>query len=655
MAGKKSFLNTGYMDTSIRPGENFFKFVNGAWLEKTIIPEDRERWGSFDELRKKTDKNTQDLIEAIQSADIQVSGSDTQKAITFVQEALDLERIEEVSFKPIQESIHRIESVQSKEALLELLCLEVKNALPHFFGISVFPDLMDSKTNVAYLGAAALGLPERDYYLNKGEEDIEIRRNYSSYIDKLLSLVASSLASGDEIVNFETHIAQTLLSKEESRNPENIYHPFSVDNLLQVNQYVGWKKIIRQLGIETDRFIVTEKAYFEALDALLQETPLNILKGYLVFSLLNNLASYLSKEFETLKFDFYGRQLSGAQQMKPRVERVINVVNSLLGEAIGKLYVERYFSSNAKSNAVELVEYVKKAFARRIEKLTWMEEGTKKKALQKLESFGVKIAYPDKWKDYSKLHIHSKEEGGSYVENIIHVQRWKLEKDLQKIGQPVDTSEWYMPPQMVNAYYSPLSNEIVFPAAILQAPFYHVEADPAVNFGGIGAVIAHEMTHGFDDQGRKFDHKGNMKEWWSADDKTSFESLTRKLIDQADHFEILKGLSLNGAYTLGENLADLGGVLIAYDAMISYFNDYPKPALIDGYTQEQRFFISWATVWRGKTREKSLRKQIATDPHPPFEFRALNPLSNTDSFYEAFQVEPGEAMYRGEEDRVRVW
>jgi putative endopeptidase len=409
------------------------------------------------------------------------------------------------------------------------------------------------------------------------------------------------------------------------------------------------------LGVKYDKVIVGEINYYKNLDKFINPANLSLIKDYMKFHLLSGSASYLSKDLDAKRFDFYGKYLRGQQEQRAQNKRAFELINGSLGEAFGKLYVEKYFPAEAKAQMVELIDYLKKSFAQHINNLAWMSSTTKEKALTKLNKFTVKVAYPDQWKDYSKLTILSENEGGSLYKNLQNITAWQYQKDLAKIGKPVDKSEWGMTPQTVNAYYNPLNNEIVFPAAILQPPFFNPKADAAVNFGGIGAVIGHEITHGFDDSGAQFDSEGNLTDWWTPEDKASFEKATKSLAAQYDKYEPVKGTFVNGTFTNGENIADLGGVNIAYDALQMYLKDKGTPGLIDGFTQDQRFFLSWATVWRTKQTEKAAVSQVKVDPHSPGYFRAFGPLVNTEAWYKAFDVKDGDKLYKKPEERIKIW
>jgi Predicted metalloendopeptidase len=457
------------------------------------------------------------------------------------------------------------------------------------------------------------------------------------------------------IVEYEKSIANTFLTNEQIRDATLQYNPQTMAELSALVKNVDIPAYLKKVGVNTDKVIVGEINYFKNFDKLVNAQNLPVIKDYLKFHMIHGSASYLSEKLGNMKFDFYGKYLRGQQEQRALNKRGFELINGSLGEAFGKLYVEKYFPAEAKAQMVELIDYLKKSFELHINGLTWMSSTTKEKALTKLNKFTVKVAYPDKWKDYSKLQIISEAKGGTLYKNLLNITEWQYNKDLAKIGKPVDKSEWGMTPQTVNAYYNPVNNEIVFPAAILQPPFFNPQADAAVNFGGIGAVIGHEMSHGFDDSGAQFDADGNLVDWWTPEDKANFEKATKALAAQYDKYEPVKGTFVNGTFTNGENIADLGGVSIAYDALQMYLKDKGNPGPISGYTQDQRFFMSWATVWRTLSSEKYMINQVKTDPHSPGYFRSFGPLINVDAFYKAFDVKEGDKLYKKPEDRIKIW
>lgn len=647
------------MDGSVDPREDFYQFANGGWLDNTEIPADRGRWGSFDALRKRT---TQNVLEMMAESDVSSfeTGSDQWKAFVFYQSAMDTNHANQLGITPIQPMLDAANAVTDLKSLQGFIEETEPYGLSAFFGFGVSPDARNSSVYATYLGGGTLGLPDRDYYVKEDDESKRIRNDYKGFIIEMLPYIGYSeeeaQSAADQILALETAMAEPRMDKVQRRNPLLRYNKRSMDQLSEMLPPVDWTGYFENVGAGAlDTVIVGDPKYISALDSILNNTSIDVIKHYLKWSVLNRYASQMSTKIDRTNFKFYGKKLRGLEAQRARNERMIDVSNRVLGEALGKLYVDNYFPPEAKETAAYMVGNLRKAFKTRIQNLPWMTEETKVKALEKLSTFKVKIGYPDKWKDYSKLVITANEEGGSYAQNMMNASKFNYEKGLERIGQEVDGTEWYMAPQVVNAYYNPLQNEIVFPAAILQPPFYDYRADPAVNYGGIGAVIGHEISHGFDDQGSRFDAEGNMNNWWTDADRKAFEQRNQKLIDQYDSYEPLPGVNVNGAFTLGENIGDLGGLHAAYDGLQIHLAENGDPGAIDGLIQDQRFFLSWATIWRTKYRDEALKTQIKTDPHSPAMYRAIGPLSNFDKFYDTYGLRPGDKDYRAPEDRVRIW
>lgn len=648
------------MDTTADPANDFFRYVNGGWLDKTEIPADRARWGSFDELRKMTSDNMLAILNKSIEDKTYKSGSDEERAVVFFETAMDTAYLDHLGLQPIIDDLYQIEQIEDLKDLQWYIVNTAPMRAGILFGFAVNPGFDNSNFYDPVIGPGTLGLPERDYYVKDDEETRKIQEKYKSHIARMFGFLGFSepettrIAEG--IYDLEKRMALVRLTKEERRNIPLLNNPRSIDEIQAMTPSFEWRSLLHGMGADAaDTIIITELKYMEELNAILNEVPLEILKNYATWSLFNNYAPYLSTEIDNANFDFYGRVLQGMESQQPRKERVLNVINDTMGEALGKLYVDAYFPPEAKMTALEMVKDLKHAFAERIKKLPWMSDTTKEKALQKLAAFKVKIGYPDVWTDYSSMVINGPADAGSYYLNLKEVNRWNWERDIKRINQPVDKSEWFLPPQVLNAYYSPSYNEIVFPAAILQPPFYNYQVDAAINYGGIGAVIGHEMSHGFDDMGSRFDAEGNLKDWWTEEDRQRFDERTKVLVEQFGAYEALPGIYLNGEFTLGENIGDLGGLNIAYDGLQRYLAKHGNPGLIDGYSQDQRFFISWGTIWRTKMRDEELKNRIQTDPHSPGMFRAIAPQSNMVSFYDAFEVKEGDAMYRPEEVRVYIW
>lgn len=645
------------MDPSVNLKDDFYNYVNGSWSKNTKIPDDETRWGGFGVLRKSTRQDVLEIINTSKELGTYKAGSDQKKALLVFESELDTISRNEAGISPLKPLLTAISEIKTLNDLQDVYAKTIGVDAP-YFGMSAFADLNNSAVNAAYVGPGGLGLPDRDYYLDQDEKSKENRTSYVAYITKMLQYIGVSEADAakkaNRILEMETSLASTRLTKVERRDIRNLNNPMSVSALSTLTPSVNWEKFIKDSGVETrlDTIIITQPKYMAALNDFFKTTSIDDLKTLMTWSTLNGSAGYLTTTLEKERWEFYSKKLRGQMAMRPADERALGTVNNTVGEAIGQLYVEAKFPPEAKEKAKNMIAYVIEAFQARIEKLDWMSPETKLKAIEKLDKFTVKIAYPDEWKDYSDLEI---KEGNSYAENMLAVSKWSMEENIAEIGQPVNKKEWGMSPQTVNAYFNPLNNEIVFPAAILQPPFYNYLADDAVNYGGIGAVIGHEISHAFDDSGARFDANGNVNNWWTDADLEEFEKRGKLLAEQYSAIEVLDSVHINGAFTLGENIGDLGGVLGAYDGLQLHFEKNGRPENIDGFTPEQRFFMSWATVWRTLIREDALRTQIKTDPHSPGTTRAIQPLKNVDAFYEAFDIQEGDGMYLKPEERVRIW
>ena len=658
-------INLDYMDTSVPASEDFFKHVNGKWLENNEIPDDQATWGSFQELRKKTDADALAILKSAMSdnkdlGNIQVlPGSDQEKAVHYYQTIMDTISRNKLGIDPVKPYLAKIDAIKNIEDLQAFMIEMEPKGGGGLYGFGVGADPKNSNRNVAYLGGGSTGLPDRDYYVKDDEDSKEKRQKYIAHITRMFQYLGDSEADANEQANqilaFETRLEEAKMDKVDRRNPDNRYNPRSIEDVQKMVPAVNWKNFLSGIGVKKlDTVIIGDLGYFNRLQEVLADGNVSDWKTYLKWDAFNGAAGFLSTDIETANWEFYGKELNGSKAQRARDERALGSLNRTIGEALGKLYVDKKFPPEAKVKAEIMIKNVILAFEHRINKLDWMSPETKQKAIEKLRATKVKIAYPDKWKDYSALAVNSVEEGGTYLQNSLNARAWNFKKDIDKLGKPVDKSEWYMAPQVVNAYFNPAYNEIVFPAAILQPPFYNYTADDAVNYGGIGAVIGHEISHSFDDSGAKYDKDGNLNNWWKDEDLTQFKGLGKALADQYSAIEVLPETNINGEFTLGENIGDLGGVLAAYDALQMSFEGN-RPEDIDGYTAEQRFFMSWATVWRIKMRNEALKTRIKTDPHSPGMNRAVQPLLNVDAFYEAFGVKEGDKMYIAPEERVRIW
>ncbi|WP_210151060.1 M13 family metallopeptidase [Chryseobacterium scophthalmum] len=648
-------LDISLMDKSVRPQDDFYNYVSGTWMKTAKIPSDKPTWGSFNKLADDTDNNSMTILNSLLK-DKFAEGSEGKKIQDLYATYMNMDKRNADGIKPIQENIDKIDAIKNLADLQNYLISVTKDGENNFYGWGVYSDLKDSNMNAVYLGDASLGMG-RDYYQKVDAKNTEALAEYQKYVASMLKELGYKNAdvAAKGIVDYEKSIAKHLLTNEQSRDNTLQYNPKTMAELKALVKNVDIPAYLKKVGVNTDRVIIGELGYYKNFDQLVNAKTLPVIKDYLKFHMISGSASYLSEKLGDAKFAFYGKYLRGQQEQRALNKRGYELINGSLGEAFGKLYVEKYFPAEAKAQMVELIDYLKKSFAVHINGLTWMSTTTKEKAMTKLNKFTVKVAYPDTWKDYSKLNIVPESKGGNLYANLQNISEWQYNKDLAKIGKPVDKTEWGMTPQTVNAYYNPVYNEIVFPAAILQPPFFNPQADAAVNFGGIGAVIGHEMSHGFDDSGAQFDAEGNLVDWWTPEDKANFEKATKALASQYDKYEPVKGTFVNGTFTNGENIADLGGVNIAYDALQMYLKDKGNPGSISGYTQDQRFFLSWATVWRTLSSEKYMVNQVKTDPHSPGYFRSFGPLTNVDAFYKAFDVKPGDKLYKKPEDRIKIW
>ena len=643
------------MDKSVRPQDDFYNYVNGTWMKTAQIPADKASWGSFNELREKTDLNSLKILDNLLK-ETYAKGTEGQKIQDIYATYMDMDKRNADGIAPIKGDLAKIDAIKTMADLQKYLVEATKTGDNPFYGWGVYADLKNSTDNAVYMGDVNLGLG-RDYYQKDNEENTKTIGQYKDYLTKLYTVLGykNPKVAAQKVVDFEKTAAQTLIPNEKIRDANLQYNPKTLPELKTLVKNVDLPSYLKNAGVNTDRVIIGELEYYKNLDKFLNAKNLPFIKDFLKVKLLNGSASVLDQKLDDLQFDFYGRTLSGQKEQRAMNKRALSTINGVLGEAFGKLYVDKYFTAEAKAEMITLIDYLKKSYVQHISNLSWMSDETKTKALDKLSKFTVKVGYPDEWKDYSKLQVLSKNEGGTLYGNLKNVADWAYQKELDKVGKKVDKKEWGMTPQTVNAYYNPVNNEIVFPAAILQAPFFDFKADPAVNFGGIGAVIGHEISHGFDDSGAMFDGDGNLKNWWTDADKKNFEEATKKLAEQYSKYEPVKGTFVNGLFTNGENIADLGGVAIAYDALQMYLKDKGNPGLISGYNQDQRFFLSWGTIWRTKSTEKYMINQVKTDPHSPGLYRAFGPLVNVEAFYNAFEVKEGDQHYKKPEERIKIW
>ena len=645
-------LELSAMDTSLRPGDDFYNYVSGSWMKTAKIPADKPAWGSFYMLMEKTDEQCLSILDDLLQKEYP-KGSEGEKIQTLYKEYISWDKRNADGLKPLELYFQKIDAIHSLNDLQNYLQEMTSKRANHICPIGVYADMKNSKMNAVYLGNFALGLG-KDYYQKENPSNTEALAKYQDYVADIFKVLKDPLPQekAKQIVAFEKNIAKYMLTSEEENNPNLSYNPVTTRELSTLVKNLNLPELLEKVGVHTDGVILTEIGLYKHYDTFINEKNLPLIKDYLKYKLVTLNSNFLTQELNNLTFNFYNKYLMGQQEQRPMNKRALELINGILGEAFGKLYVEKYFPEKAKDQMLTLIDYLKKSFAQHIKNVTWMGDTTKEKAMEKLYKFSVKVGYPDKWEDYSKLTMNPEV---SLFENITQVGEWAFQKALDKVGKEVDKTKWVLPPQTVNAYYDPTSNEIVFPAGILQPPFFSFEADPAVNFGGIGGVIGHEMTHGFDVSGAEFDANGNLQNWWEPADKENFQKATEALAKQYDQYEPVKGIFVNGTMTNVENIADLGGVNIAFDALQMYLKDHGSVGKISGFTQEQRFFLAWASVWRTLSTDQYITNQVKVDPHSPDYLRAFAPLTNVDSWYKAFDVKEGDKLYRKPEDRVKIW
>ena len=659
-ATKEPGINIQYMDKTIKPSDDFFRYVNGTWLNTTEIPGDKTRWGSFDELRQRTDADALAILKEAANNPVYKSNTDQGKAINLYKTMLDTVSRNKLGIAPLKPYLKKINAVKNVKDLQALLIEMEPTGGIGFFGAGVSTDAKNSNVNVINLGPGGVGLPDRDYYVSDEKDSKEKREKYVLHVAKMLQYLGDkpeqAKANAEKILALEIEMSKPRFDRVERRDRRKSYNPMTVAEIQKLTPSIDWTTYFTKIGLPTNQtIIVSQPKYMTALETLFKENKVDDWKAYMRWSLLNRAASQLSTEIEKANWEFYGKTLTGAVKQRPFEERALQTVTGSVGEALGKLYVEKKFPAEAKEKAAKMIKNIFRAYENRINNLPWMSAETKVSAIAKLNKLRVKIGYPDKWKDYSALTIKSPAEGGTFFENVRNIAIWRNKENFAELTKPVDKDRWGMAPQTVNAYYNPSNNEIVFPAAILQPPFYNYQADEAVNYGGIGGVIGHEISHGFDDSGARYNADGNLVDWWTPEDLKKFGALTGALAAQYSALQPLPGTFVDGKFTLGENIGDLGGVNAAYDGLQLYLKENGNPGLIDGYTPEQRFFISWSTIWRSKMRDEALKSQVKTDPHSPGMYRAYVPLQNVDAFYDAFNIQPNDGMYIAPEKRVKIW
>jgi putative endopeptidase len=643
------------LDKSVQPGTDFYQFAAGTWVKNNPVPADKARWGSFTELSEWNYHLIHDILEHARTDTSAPAGSPTREVGDFFASAMDTATIERLRFKPIESRLAQIEKVNSRDDLFKVLADFHKDGIGGLFSMGVDADAKNSSIYAFQLAQGGLSLPDRDYYLK--DSFAAKREAYKEHVKKMLTLLGESpeAAANDAatVLSIETELAKTCRSRVELRDEIKNYNKFKTSELIAKDPALPWTLYLKELDIaEVPYAIVGQPEYFTAINKLIANRPIQDWKTYLRWHLLLRSAPFLHDAVEEENFNFFGKVLSGQQEQEPRWKRSARVIDHSIGEALGQLYVEKYFPPEARARMNELVNNLRVVFRDHLQKLEWMSNATREKALAKFDRFTQKIGYPDKFRDYSSVELKRDD----YLGNVLRASAFEEHRRLARIGKPVDKSEWDMTPPTVNAYFNPSQNEIVFPAGILQPPFFDTTMDDPINYGAIGCVIGHEITHGYDDQGRHFDAQGNLSEWWTATDAKEFDNRAQKVVDEYDAFEPLPGLHVNGKLTLGENIADLGGVTIAYEAMERALSKDPsKRKTIDGFTPEQRFFLSFSQLWRTNIRDDEQRRLISTDPHSPGKFRAVGPIMNLQEFYDAFDIKEGAKMWRQPALRAKIW
>ncbi|MBZ9613368.1 M13 family metallopeptidase [Rheinheimera maricola] len=651
-AALSSGIALANMDRSVAPQQDFFRYVNGNWLDSTEIPADKARWGSFDELRENAEKQVLAIVQKL-AAQQHATGSDEQKIADLYQSFLNEQQAEELGLSPLRGELAAIDNINNHTELTTLWGNWQRYRVGTPVAVYVGQDQKQSDQYITGASQSGLGLPDRDYYLKDDERSVELLGKYQAFIAKLWTLAGFENAEqvAADIVALEKQIAAAHWSRVQNRDRNATYNKVTVTELAALAPGFDWQAFLAAADLgNSNELVIRQPSYFTAFAKLQAETPVTQWQQYLKFHLLRSNANNLNKAFVDASFDFYGKTLNGLEEQRSREKRAVSLVDNNLGFMVGKKYVEQYFKPEAKARMDQMIENLRGAFRQSIDELEWMSPVTKKQAQIKLAKFNTKIGYPDKWRDYSCVEINASD----LIGNLRRSAECDYQRTIGRLGQPVDRSEWGMTPQTVNAYYSSTMNEIVFPAAILQPPFFNVDADDAVNYGAIGGVIGHEFTHGFDDQGRRSDGDGNLRDWWTEQDAAQFQQRAQLMVDQYSSFNPIDDLRLQGALGLGENIADLGGLTVSYKAYQTSLNG-ADGAVIDGFTAEQRFFKGWAQVWRIKFRDEALRQQVITGPHSPGMYRVLGTLSNMPQFYQAYDVKPGDGMYRDEKVRVKIW
>ncbi|HET6557842.1 MAG TPA: M13 family metallopeptidase, partial [Prolixibacteraceae bacterium] len=652
-APKNKSLDLADLDTLVSPAADFDQYANGGWKKRFPIPDEKSRFGTFDLLADTGEVQVRTLINEI-AAKLQEPGTIGRKIADFYNTGMDTAKIEATGLTPIEPLFDQINAIQTKEDVMKVVADFHTKGINPLFSFFSDADQKNSTMVIAYVYQGGLGMPDRDYYMKNDPRSKEIQEAYKVHLQKMFVLTgndeATAKANAELVYKLEERLAAPSMTLLEQRDPHKVYHKMNLEGIQAIAPEYNWASHFQAIGLANPGdFIVGQPDFVAEVSRMIKDVPVSDWKVYLQWQVVNELASYLPKAFVDQNFDFYGKTLTGSVAQRPRWKRVQGATGNALSEAIGQMYVQKYFPAEAKQRMLDLVANLKVSLAERISQLDWMGDSTKAKAIEKLNAINVKIGYPDKWRDYSKLEVST----DSYVANVLNAWNFEFNYMLGKVNKPVDRTEWLMPPQMVNAYYNPTMNEIVFPAAILQPPFFYLKGDDAINYGAIGVVIGHEMTHGFDDQGRQYDKVGNLTDWWTAEDARLFSERTKVLVNQFNNYTVLDTLKADGELSLGENIADLGGLNVAYNALQKVLNGKEEP--IDGFTPEQRFFLAYAHVWAQNIRDKEIVRRTKEDVHSLGRFRVIGPLRNMPEFHKAFNVKEGDYMYLSESERAVIW
>jgi len=650
---KPKYIDPANMDLTVKPGDNFYAYANGGWIKKNPVPASKTRWGSFDMLREESSQRLQTLLE--EAAKNTSKDRSTQMIGDFYKSGMDSAAIESRGFTPIKPELERLNTLSTKQDVInEVATLRTKGIASPLFGMFIGQDRKNVSQYIPQLGQGGTSLPDRDYYLKDDTRSTNIRRAYKEHLERMFGLIGENATtaaySADAILRIETALAKAQYSRVEMRDPYKTYNKFAVKDLNNQTPGLNWTSLLQQMKVQAvDSVLVSNPTFLKTAEIIVTVLPMQDLKAYLRWNVLRSAAPYLSSAFAAEDFKM-SQVLTGQKEQTPRWQRISGLIDSRLGDLLGQLYVQKYFKGEAKTRMQEMVTNLQQTFAERIKRLDWMSEATKQRALQKLNAFTKKIAYPDKWKDYQGVTIS----GGDFLSNLRSTGTWSYNYIVNRLGKPVDRTEWAMTPSTINAYYNPVNNEIAFPAGILQFPFFDFGADDAVIYGGIGAVIGHEMTHGFDDSGAQYAASGNLENWWTKEDEAKFKEKANMVVNQYNAYTVLDTLHVNGRLTLGENIADIGGLSIAYEALTKT-KQFKEGKKIDGFTPAQRFFLSWAQIWRNNALPETTAQLILTDSHSPGMYRANGAVVNIDEWYTAFNVHPGEKLFVAPDKRIKIW